>query len=1191
VFHVRSSLTLIASSKIHRVIGTFLAACFFSAGAFGQVFTNIGVNVIPSPTSGPASSEFTITFTVANSTSVPAENVQLTVSFPSSPSGGSVELVGATPNGCTESSGSLTCSLGTFSGNESQEITLKYKLKDAVGTWTVRGEVSTTTSDNDSANDRATSSIITEESSDLALAASGPTSDLEAGEAFSYQLTITNNGPSKTKDGSKTIVTFTVPNNISLISTSNGWSCSPSLSSAAAGTLVTCTNSSAINSGSTIVMTINAVAMGYSDSSIDASFSVSPQSGWPDPDTTNNARNVSITIKQGSDVSIRKSVVTIVTNGQDQLVYTITPRFEAGDPLDGVTITVTDTYSPDQFTFVKWDSHDGWNCTNPTNTNGVMTFTCTRSGFDGGNFSAMPEIKFTAKPGNEVSASNVASIKLTGREDPVDANNSATATINTSGETDMEAFKEAEFSPIVVDQSFTYTLYARNRGPWRIPVGQAITIDDTLPDGFVLEKAPDADSNYWDSCEVTKDNVPVIDTDYPVTSTTTELVTITCTSTKGLDVGAFTPDVIITVHVGSNAKDIENIACVTLAAKDTNSGWRQDTISADNNCSIAVVTVTVEKADLIVEKTASPDPVNAAEPLTYTITVTNNGPDEATNVVVTDDISSLLSNGGLQSLEITGANGTCSVDGATVSASNFPINGTYHNIQCKLDSLADKETATIKMLVLPVISQTGPRENTAAVVSEDIGDLDHDNNSSTITSNVKEVYDLTVTTWATSAGSRVTSAPANSVLTFTTQVKSLGPSTAPASQVVITLPDNAEFLGLDSTGGGSCSPAVTELEGSMGKTLTCELNSIAANYSRDITYQVMVPPKNPNDTITITSQAEVSLSIPDPPAPAPDPESDPSNNKAEIMIDVTPANADLRVTIFEDRDNISLGEEATYWVTVRNNGASFATSVNLKVDIAKGTATYSYQGNLSVSQSGTCSNEPSLGSLEGSIVCQWDKLSVGDSATISYTLKAESVALSYQSGSIQTTANVSATEDDSTPENNTEQEASTASRAGLGSPGADLAISKIASKEKVLIDEPFDYTITVENKGPEDVTPTQGAQIIDVLPAEVSLISTPTGCSYDDSTRTLVCLIGALANAATFTVTVPVKATVGNGATISNTAIVDMLDDTNPDNNESTATITSGTFTIPTLSTLGLAMLALLMASLAWFYTRRRHQP
>jgi uncharacterized repeat protein (TIGR01451 family) len=43
-------------------------------------------------------------------------------------------------------------------------------------------------------------------------------------------------------------------------------------------------------------------------------------------------------------------------------------------------------------------------------------------------------------------------------------------------------------------------------------------------------------------------------------------------------------------------------------------------------------------ADLSITKTDSPDPVTTGDDLTYTVTVTNNGPDPATSVVVTDNL-------------------------------------------------------------------------------------------------------------------------------------------------------------------------------------------------------------------------------------------------------------------------------------------------------------------------------------------------------------------------------------------------------------------------------------------------------------------------------------------------------------------------------------------------------------------------
>ena len=48
--------------------------------------------------------------------------------------------------------------------------------------------------------------------------------------------------------------------------------------------------------------------------------------------------------------------------------------------------------------------------------------------------------------------------------------------------------------------------------------------------------------------------------------------------------------------------------------------------------------VSAAEADLSISMWDSPDPVQAGQTLTYTITVTNNGPDDALGVVVTDTL-------------------------------------------------------------------------------------------------------------------------------------------------------------------------------------------------------------------------------------------------------------------------------------------------------------------------------------------------------------------------------------------------------------------------------------------------------------------------------------------------------------------------------------------------------------------------
>lgn len=71
----------------------------------------------------------------------------------------------------------------------------------------------------------------------------------------------------------------------------------------------------------------------------------------------------------------------------------------------------------------------------------------------------------------------------------------------------------------------------------------------------------------------------------------------------------------------------------TVSNTATVSGSNTDTNSINNS---STSTTTVACADLALSKSDSPDPVCVGQPLTYTLTATNNGPSDAANVMLTD---------------------------------------------------------------------------------------------------------------------------------------------------------------------------------------------------------------------------------------------------------------------------------------------------------------------------------------------------------------------------------------------------------------------------------------------------------------------------------------------------------------------------------------------------------------------------
>jgi uncharacterized repeat protein (TIGR01451 family) len=115
-------------------------------------------------------------------------------------------------------------------------------------------------------------------------------------------------------------------------------------------------------------------------------------------------------------------------------------------------------------------------------------------------------------------------------------------------------------------------------------------------------------------------------------------------------------------------------------------------------------------ADLSVTKTASPEPVHIGQKLTYTIVVTNNGPDTANGVSLVDN---LPKNAGFGSATTT--QGTCTLKPAKAQ------------VTCSLGTLANGGTATVRIVVKP--TKKGTITNRVDVASTSPADPNTVNNT------------------------------------------------------------------------------------------------------------------------------------------------------------------------------------------------------------------------------------------------------------------------------------------------------------------------------------------------------------------------------------------------------------------------------------------------------------------------------
>ena len=139
-------------------------------------------------------------------------------------------------------------------------------------------------------------------------------------------------------------------------------------------------------------------------------------------------------------------------------------------------------------------------------------------------------------------------------------------------------------------------------------------------------------------------------------------------------------------------------------------------------------------ADLVVTKTASPNPIAVGSPVTYTVAVTNKGPSAAASVTVTDALpASVTLNSAIAS------QGACTTNGNVVI--------------CAVGSLAGNAVATIAISVTP--QSVGLLTNTA-VVSALTTDPNPTNNTATAVTTITSPLTWSVTPGAINYGTLVT---------------------------------------------------------------------------------------------------------------------------------------------------------------------------------------------------------------------------------------------------------------------------------------------------------------------------------------------------------------------------------------------------------------------------------------------------
>jgi uncharacterized repeat protein (TIGR01451 family) len=511
-------------------------------------------------------------------------------------------------------------------------------------------------------------------------------------------------------------------------------------------------------------------------------------------------------------------------------------------------------------------------------------------------------------------------------------------------------------------------------------------------------------------------------------------------------------------------------------------------------------------ADLVVTKTDSPDPVNAGSNLTYTITVTNNGPDAAASASWSDTLPA-----GTTFVSQPAVAGWTCATGATVSCSNpsFAVGSAVF---------------TLTVNVAPNVAAGTVLSNSATVTSA-AAEGNPGNETGTATTTVATSADLSTTKVDTPDP-----VAAGNNLTYTITVNNAGPSNAATVALADTLPAGTTFVSLAFPGGWSCTPPAV----GAGGTVNCSIASLGAG-NAVFTLVVNVTPSTAAGTV-LSNTATVSSATSDP---------SPGNESGTATTTVA-GSADLSVTKVDTPDPVIAGNQITYTITVTNAGPSNATSVTLTDTFPAGTT----MAFLAAPGAWVCPLPPS----GGPVVCTHAALPVGTSV---FTLKLI-VDPSTAAGTVLTNnVTVAATTSDPNPGNESANATTTVAAS------ADLSVTKVDTPDPVTAGNNLTYTITVNNAGPSTATT---LALSDTLPAGTTFVSLASAGGWSCTTPavgaggTVSCSNASLSvGNAVFTLTVNVGAGVATGTVISNTATVtSATSDPNTGNESGVATTTVG---------------------------------
>lgn len=731
--------------------------------------------------------------------------------------------------------------------------------------------------------------------------------------------------------------------------------------------------------------------------------------GFPLAAETNEA---GFTVDARSDLQLSKAVDNATPNVGDTIAFTLSVSNLGPSP--ATSVVVQDSL-PAGLSFVSASASHG----SYSHATGAWTIGTLASG---ATAQLVIHVMVTAPASTNTATASSAV------QDPNPANNTATAVL-TVQEADLVLGKSISNATPNVGDLVTFTLTLANNGPG---AATNVLVSDPLPLGLSFQSATPTVGSY--------------------------------DSLSGIwSVGTLPAGVPAALSIQAQVNSVVPQTNSAVASAD------QFDPDATNNS--ASVVATPQRADLAMSKTVSNATPNVGDPLTYTVTITNLGPDAATSVSVQDTLPA-----GVPFVSATPSQGA--FDSATGSWT--------------IGTLANGATATLGIQV--TVTFPNPALNFAFVSASDQFDPVAGNDSATA-SIAPPLGDLSLTKTVSDGTPNV-----GDVITFTLALTNAGPDDVPSVLVSDPLPAGLVLLNATATQ-GSYAPVLG----------VWNVGVMASGATATLTMTARVD--SPSSVVNV---ATASSSTFDP---------DPSDNTGTVG--VSPQQADLVVTKAVSNPSPTVGSTITFTVEVGNNGPDTATNVAVRDLLPAGLA--------------LVSATPSVGTYN--TAGAWTVGTLANGATATLSIDATVLA----GGSATNFATVSADQFDPAPGDGSASATATAAAAT----GVDIAVAITAAPVSTVTGDIVTLTVVATNNGPGNAT----SLAVEIpLPGEVTVHgSNATVGTFDPGTSQWT--IGSLATGSAATLQIALRITTAFSADVTASRAALAETDTNAANDSATASL------------------------------------